>query len=342
MKNKNKTGNDKAREERRNSNRRSQNTEKSGVLSARKYNSRKNMDKNRSRREEFDLFDDGISIDEAAKLASHYFTDDEKLEDEFRNFDYRIGATTLHLTSNSGVFSKNHVDKASKLLIETVLKEEAEHVVGREGRGSVLFEQAGEHLIKSADSEQMRAIRIADLGTGYGVILLALLSRIKGTVGTGYEVSSRALRLAKINAKKNGLKDRVEFLRGDIRRLMEEEAELFSDDDNVSEERASVEATVEENAGRNTTHSDELVKTEGKPRVMYDIVVTNPPIRAGKEICYKFYDFAKMHLEKGGRLYVVISKNQGASSTKKHLFELFGNAEIVEKEGEFRVICCVK
>ncbi|MDF2676738.1 MAG: class SAM-dependent methyltransferase [Bacillota bacterium] len=67
----------------------------------------------------------------------------------------------------------------------------------------------------------------------------------------------------------------------------------------------------------------------------YDMIVTNPPIRAGKEVVFSFYDGAYEHLNIGGKLYVVIQKKQGAGSTKEKLISLFGNCEVVEKKSGY-------
>lgn len=74
----------------------------------------------------------------------------------------------------------------------------------------------------------------------------------------------------------------------------------------------------------------------------YDIIVTNPPIRAGKEVVFSFYEGAYEHLEKGGKLYVVIQKKQGAPSTKARLEELFGNCEVAEKKSGYFIFKSVK
>ncbi len=71
-------------------------------------------------------------------------------------------------------------------------------------------------------------------------------------------------------------------------------------------------------------------------------IVTNPPIRAGKSVVFSIYDGAYEHLAIGGELWVVIQKKQGAPSTKKHLEELFGNAEIVGKESGYYIIKSVR
>lgn len=67
----------------------------------------------------------------------------------------------------------------------------------------------------------------------------------------------------------------------------------------------------------------------------YDMIVTNPPIRAGKEVVFSFYDGAYEHLNDGGKLYVVIQKKQGAGSTKEKLISLFGNCELAEKKSGY-------
>ena len=67
----------------------------------------------------------------------------------------------------------------------------------------------------------------------------------------------------------------------------------------------------------------------------YDLIISNPPIRAGKEIVHKIASEAKMHLNQGGLFYAVVQKKQGADSFKKKLIEVYGNVEIVNKENGY-------
>ncbi|MDN7247495.1 class I SAM-dependent methyltransferase [Planococcus shenhongbingii] len=69
------------------------------------------------------------------------------------------------------------------------------------------------------------------------------------------------------------------------------------------------------------------VKTEG-----FSAILTNPPIRAGKETIFRFYEEAYGKLEDNGSLWVVIQKKQGAPSTQQKLEELFGNCRTVDKK----------
>jgi len=67
----------------------------------------------------------------------------------------------------------------------------------------------------------------------------------------------------------------------------------------------------------------------------FDIIVTNPPIRAGKDVIFSFYEGAYEHLKIGGKLYVVIQKKQGAPSTRTKLEEIFENCEISDKKSGY-------
>ncbi len=69
----------------------------------------------------------------------------------------------------------------------------------------------------------------------------------------------------------------------------------------------------------------------------YDLIITNPPIRAGKEVVYGILDGARDRLKAKGELWFVIRKNQGAKSTIKHLEDNY-NVEIVTKSKGFYII----
>jgi len=62
--------------------------------------------------------------------------------------------------------------------------------------------------------ERSLALRILDLGTGTGAILLALLAEYPNATGLGVDVSEGALATARINAASHGLGDRAEFAAG--------------------------------------------------------------------------------------------------------------------------------
>ena len=63
-----------------------------------------------------------------------------------------------------------------------------------------------------AGGELSREMRIADLGTGSGAILLALLSELPKAQGFGTDISAAALHTAAANAANAGLADRATFI----------------------------------------------------------------------------------------------------------------------------------
>lgn len=69
----------------------------------------------------------------------------------------------------------------------------------------------------------------------------------------------------------------------------------------------------------------------------YDVIVTNPPIRTGKETVMKFLFEAFDHLEDDGELWFVMRKDQGAKSTMEKLKEKY-SIEVVEKSKGFFII----
>ncbi|MCM1260234.1 MAG: class I SAM-dependent methyltransferase [Prevotella sp.] len=70
----------------------------------------------------------------------------------------------------------------------------------------------------------------------------------------------------------------------------------------------------------------------------YDIIVSNPPIRAGKKVVHAIVVGAKEHLSLGGSMWCVIQKKQGAPSLIKALEENFSEVHIRSKEKGYYVI----
>lgn len=75
---------------------------------------------------------------------------------------------------------------------------------------------------------------------------------------------------------------------------------------------------------------------------LFASIVTNPPIRAGKQVVYAIYDGAYQHLLPNGELWVVIQKKQGAPSSKDYLTNLFGNCTIVARDKGYYILKCKK
>ncbi|MBR3019717.1 MAG: class I SAM-dependent methyltransferase [Clostridia bacterium] len=86
-----------------------------------------------------------------------------------------------------------------------------------------------------------------------------------------------------------------------------------------------------------TLESDGLERVPGA----FDYIITNPPIRAGKQVIYKMFSDSAQRLTDGGALYLVIRKQQGAESALKYLKTIFDQVDTIEKSGGFWVIRCM-
>jgi 16S rRNA (guanine1207-N2)-methyltransferase len=194
----------------------------------------------------------------------HYFSNNPTSKSNEREIEYSIDGETLKFISDNGVFSKNHIDFATDLLIRAIIKDKP--------KGNVL-----------------------DLGCGYGAIGITI-SKLMNLEVTMLDINRRALDLTNKNIELNKVK-------------------------NI-----------------NVIESDGFDNVKDK----FDVIVTNPPIRAGKAVIYKMYEDAKEHLNNYGILYLVINKKHGAPSTIEFLNKVFGNCEVLEKKAGFNVCKSMK
>jgi 16S rRNA (guanine1207-N2)-methyltransferase len=72
--------------------------------------------------------------------------------------------------------------------------------------------------------------------------------------------------------------------------------------------------------------------------LVYDAILTNPPIRAGKAVVYGLLDAAADRLTPGGALWVVVGNKQGADSLQRHLEEKYADISVAERQSGFRVL----
>lgn len=70
----------------------------------------------------------------------------------------------------------------------------------------------------------------------------------------------------------------------------------------------------------------------------FDAIVTNPPIRAGKEVVFRLVDEAPVHLRRGGSLWMVARTKQGAKSIEARIASTFGGSDTVARGSGFRVL----
>ena len=181
-------------------------------------------------------------------MTEHYFSADPSAPFEREPVTCEVWGQRLELVSGSGVYSRGRLDIGT----------------------AVLFRE----------TEPPPPGRVLDLGTGYGVIGLAVAaawraSGVPEAAGSvpGVEVNQRALLLARENAERTGLSDRF---------------------------RAS--------------GPEEVPSTE-----TYDEIWSNPPIRIGKPALHQLLLQWLARLGPDGRAVMVVGKNLGGDSLQAWL-----------------------
>jgi release factor glutamine methyltransferase len=110
-------------------------------------------------------------------------------------------------------------------------REPVARILGRKEFWSLLLEVTPAVLVPRPETEtvvevaldfvvrgglRLEKLRILDIGTGSGALLLALLSELPHALGTGSDISAAALDVARANAERHGLADRCTFVECDI------------------------------------------------------------------------------------------------------------------------------
>ena len=201
-------------------------------------------------------------------MAEQYFAADPSVGHDEQIIQYRIGETSLRLTTDRGVFSRQRVDYGSGVLLEQM--------------ATLTFPAAG----------------ILDVGCGYGPLgLFAASWWPKQTVDL-VDVNHRSLALAQKNVELNGIQ-------------------------NV-----------------NIYESDAYEQIPASRQ--FGLIVTNPPIRAGKQVVTRILHDSHHFLVAGGSLLVVIQKKQGEPSARRELLATFGQCEILARDKGYYILQAVK
>lgn len=97
---------------------------------------------------------------------------------------------------------------------------------------------------------------------------------------------------------------------------------------------------AKENAANNRIGNVQIYQSSVYENVsgQYAAILSNPPIRAGKQVVHEILEKAVDYLVPGGELWIVIQKKQGAPSAVKKLEEVFDFVEVVEKKKGYYII----
>ena len=150
---------------------------------------------------------------------------------------------------------------------------------------------------------------VLDIGCGYGVVSVVVKSFFKNARTVSSDVNERALELARENLFKNGVVKSNDSEDNDFGNSDFKVIKSFAFD-NISEK--------------------------------FDVILSNPPIRAGKQTIFQIYEKSFEHLNENGEFYCVIQTKHGAKSTQKKLEGIFGNCETLEIDAGYRIFRSVK
>ena len=123
------------------------------------------------------------------------------------------------------------------LILRRALREPIAYIFNEKEFWSKNFEVTKDTLIPRPETELIieklvkiyrdKNISILDIGTGSGCILISLLSELKKSKGVGIDISNKALMIAKKNAKKHRVIDRVKFIKSCLENFNSKKVDLI-------------------------------------------------------------------------------------------------------------------
>ena len=108
--------------------------------------------------------------------------------------------------------------------------------------------------------------------------------------------------------------------------------------------QTAVELSQENIKKNNVENIKEILLSNGYENIKksFDYIITNPPIKAGKENLLNILLGAYDHLNNNGKLVFVIKKKHGEDSVRKKLMEKFANVEILKRDSGYYILCASK
>ena len=134
------------------------------------------------------------------------------------------------------ILEAREIDAVSALAARRLKREPVARILGRKEFWDQLLEVSPavlvprpetETLVEEAldaiarDGSKMEKLRILDIGTGSGALLLALIGELPNAAGIGTDTSAAALAVARGNAERGGLAARCTFVACDIAKGVE-------------------------------------------------------------------------------------------------------------------------
>jgi release factor glutamine methyltransferase len=183
---------------------------------------------------------DGASVSEALSLLAQAFRT-AGIEDADVDARLLVGHA-LHLdrarliAQSDRILEAREINVISALAARRLKREPVSRILGQKEFWSIALAITPDVLVPRPETEtvvegaldfvvrgglRMEKLRILDIGTGSGALLLALLRELPNATGTGTDISTGALKVARENAARCGVEGRCTFVVCDIASVVE-------------------------------------------------------------------------------------------------------------------------
>jgi release factor glutamine methyltransferase len=183
---------------------------------------------------------DGASVSEALNLLAQAFRT-AGIEDAGVDARLLVGQA-LHLdrarliAQSDRILEAREINVINALAARRLKREPVSRILGQKEFWSVALAITPDVLVPRPETEtvvegaldfvvrgglRMEKLRILDIGTGSGALLLALLRELPNATGTGTDISTGALKVARENAARCGVEGRCTFVVCDIASVVE-------------------------------------------------------------------------------------------------------------------------
>jgi release factor glutamine methyltransferase len=183
---------------------------------------------------------DGASVSEALSLLAQAFRT-AGIEDADVDARLLVGHA-LHLdrarliAQSDRILEAREINVINALAARRLKREPVSRILGQKEFWSIALAITPDVLVPRPETEtvvegaldfvvrgglRMEKLRILDIGTGSGALLLALLRELPNATGTGTDISTGALKVARENAARCGVEGRCTFVVCDIASVVE-------------------------------------------------------------------------------------------------------------------------
>lgn len=198
----------------------------------------------------------------------------------------------------------------------------------RVNENTLIPRQDTEVLVEEALRELSDGMRILDVCTGSGCILLSLMKYSNECEGIGLDISAKALEVAKENARLLNVQN-VDFVESDLFEALEKEKVNVGKDrffDIIISNPPYIESAVIETLMPEVKDHEPMLALDGKEDGLF--------------FYRKIVDKAPKYIRKGGKLLFEIGYNQGEAVRQLMLDKGFTKVEVIKDfAGLDRVVC---